>query len=83
MRNLPTLALLTAINVLALWHFISIGQAQHGIGYFLFFYVAVSAIYFFSKSVPHQIATEVTAPKKELAVAVLFSLLGIVMLVLN
>jgi hypothetical protein len=82
-EHLPILALMTAINVFVLWHFISIGQAQHGIGYFIFFYVAVSAIYFFTKSVPPQIATEVKEPKKELTVAVLFSLLGIVFLVLN
>ena len=81
--NKQILAIATVINIVVLWKHVSDGDTLHGIGYFLFFYVAVAAIYFFTEKIQPKNEIEVKDPKKELIVAFLFSILGIVFLTLN
>jgi membrane protease YdiL (CAAX protease family) len=82
-ENLVILVLMTGINLFVLWNFISEGQTMHGIGYFIFFYMAVSIIHFFTHRISPKVEIEVKEPKKELIVAVLFSMAGLGFLALN
>ena len=74
--NLKILMTMTSINLLVLWNFIYNGQTKHGIGYFIFFYIAILTIYFFTKKIPPKNEIEVKEPKKELKISILFALLG-------
>ena len=74
---------MTIINLFVLWHFISVGQTKHGIGYFIFFYAAILTINYFTKKIPPQIDNEIKAPKRELNITILFAFLGFVFLILN
>ena len=80
-RNI--LLVITIINLFVLWNFISEGKTTHGIGYFIFFYVAIFLIYFFTNRFPPKIEIEVKQPKKELAIIILFSILGAIFIVIN
>jgi membrane protease YdiL (CAAX protease family) len=81
--NLQIIILMTIINLFVLWNFISKGQTKHGIGYFIFFYVAIFIIYFFTKRYSSKTEIIINEPKKELIVSSIFSLLGLVFLGLN
>lgn len=82
-KNINILLAMTLINIFVLWNFISEGKLKHGIGYFVFFYVAVIAIHFLTNRFPPKKNVEVKEPKKELLLVVLFSLLGGLFLTLN
>ncbi|MFM2387893.1 MAG: hypothetical protein RL660_2650 [Bacteroidota bacterium] len=81
--NSQILVLMTLINCFVLANHILKGNIKHGIGYFVFFYVAVLAIYTFTNRVPPRHNIEVKEPKKELTIAILFACLGLVFLFLN
>ncbi|MCI1267835.1 MAG: CPBP family intramembrane metalloprotease [Saprospiraceae bacterium] len=81
--NIKILTIMTGINLLVLWNFISSGKTKHGIGYFVFFYIAIFIIHYFTKKLAPKIEIEVKEPKKELSIATLFSILGLVFLALN
>jgi len=74
---------MTLINLLVLWNFISEDKIIHGIGYFVFFYVAIFLIHFFTNKFPPKIDIEVKQPKRELAIITLFSVLGAIFIALN
>lgn len=74
---------MTVINGIVLWNYIAAGEAVHGVGYFIFFYVAVLTIYFFTKKITPKNDIVVKEPKKELTVALVFALLGLLFLALN
>ncbi len=74
------LIIMTVINLFVLWNFISNEQVLHGIGYFIFFYVAVFSIYYFTKRIPPKTEIEIKSPKKELIIVTLFALLGLLFL---
>jgi len=80
-RNI--LLAMTIINLLVLWNFISEDKIKHGIGYFVFFYVALFVIHFFTNKFPPKIDIEVKQPKRELAIITLFSVLGAIFITLN
>lgn len=82
-KSSTTLILMTFINFFVLWNYVSRDKLLHGVGYFLFFYVSILTIYFLTKSKPPRNEILVREPRKELAIAVIFSLLGIVFLFLN
>lgn len=82
-NNWQILTIMTIINLFVLWHFISVGQTKHGIGYFIFFYAAILTINYFTKKIPPQIDNEIKAPKRELNITILFAFLGFVFLILN
>ncbi len=82
-NNWKIITIITVINLFVLWHFISVGQAKHGIGYFIFFYTAIFTIYYFTKKIPPQIENEIKVPKKELNITIFFAFLGYVFLILN
>jgi membrane protease YdiL (CAAX protease family) len=82
-NNWQILSIMTIINLFVLWHFISVGQTKHGIGYFIFFYTAILTINYFTKKIPPQVDIEVKVPKRELNITILFASLGIVFLILN
>ena len=82
-NNWQILTIMTIINLFVLWHFISVGQTKHGIGYFIFFYAAILTINYFTKKIPPQIDNEIKDPKRELNITILFAFLGFVFLVLN
>jgi hypothetical protein len=81
--NMEILVIMTVINLAVLWHFISEGKTLHGIGYFMFFYVSVFTIHFFTKKFPPKNEIEVKNPKKELITSTLFAILGLLFLSLN
>jgi len=74
---------MTLINLLVLWNFISGDNIKHGIGYFVFFYVALFVIHFFSNLFPPKIDIEIKQPKIELVIITLFSVLGAIFIALN
>ena len=81
--NLQILVIMTLINFAVLWNYISNGKTLHGIGYFIFFYVSILIIHFFTKKIPPKNEIEVKEPKKELIVAIFFAGLGLLFLTLN
>lgn len=81
--NIQILVIMTTINSVVLWNFISRGKTLHGIGYFIFFYVSILTIYFFTKKIPPKNEIEIKEPKKELAIAIIFAVLGMLFLALN
>ena len=82
-ENLNILVVMTIINSLALWFYVAAGKTLHGIGYFLFFYVSIFTIHFFTKKWPPTDDFVVKEPKKELAIVILFTLLGAILITLN
>jgi len=81
--NIQILVIMTLVNFIVLWNFISNGKTLHGMGYFIFFYISILTIHFFTKRIPPKNEIEVKEPKKELAVAILFAVLGMLFLTLN
>ena len=81
--NIQILVIMTIINIFVIWNYISNDKTLHGIGYFLFFYVSILTIHFFTKRVPPKYEIEVKEPKKELTIAVFFAFLGLLFLALN
>lgn len=81
--NIQILVIMTTINSVVLWNFISRGKTLHGIGYFIFFYVSILTIYFFTKKIPPKNEIEIKEPKKELTIAIIFAILGMLFLALN
>lgn len=81
--NLQIIIIMTIINLFVLWNFIAKGQTKHGIGYFIFFYVAIISIYLFTKRYYAKTEVVINEPKKELIVSTVFSLLGLMFLGLN
>jgi membrane protease YdiL (CAAX protease family) len=81
--NVQILITMTVINFVVLWNYISNGKTLHGIGYFIFFYVSILTIHFFTKRISPKNEIEVKQPKKELLLILLFSLLGIISITIN
>jgi membrane protease YdiL (CAAX protease family) len=81
--NVHILVIITLLNIIVLWNFISNGEIKHGVGYFIFFYVAIFLIHFFTQKIPPLNKIEVKNPRRELIVVTLFSLLGLLFLTLN
>lgn len=81
--NWIILVVMSMINGLILWNFISNGKTIHGIGYCIFFYVSILTIHYFTSKIPPQNAIYVKNPKRELLITILFVAIGIVFLVLN
>ncbi|MFZ4549964.1 MAG: type II CAAX prenyl endopeptidase Rce1 family protein [Bacteroidales bacterium] len=81
--NIQILVIMTLVNFIILWNFISNGKTIHGIGYFIFFYASILIIHFFTKRIPPKSEIEVKEPKKELTVAIFFAVLGMIFLTLN
>jgi len=77
------LVTMTIINFIVLWNYISNGKTLHGIGYFIFFYVSILTIYFFTNRLPPKNDIEVKQPKSELALITLFSFMGAFFIALN
>lgn len=77
------LVAMTAINLFVLLNFISEEKTIHGIGYFLFFYVALFIIHFFTNKFPPKTEIEVKQPRRELAIVLLFTILGLIFITLN
>ena len=82
-NNIHILTIMTGINLLVLWNFVSEGQAKHGIGYFIFFYVAIFIIHSFTKKITPKNDIVVKEPIKEAGVATVFALLGVIFLALT
>ncbi len=68
---------MTMINLIVLWNFVSSGQTKHGIGYLIFFYVAILIIHLLTKFSPSKVNIEVKNPKIELPIVILFSIFGL------
>ena len=81
--HIQIIFIMTLINFVVLWNYISDGKTLHGLGYFIFFYVAVLTIHFFTKKIPPKNEIEVKKPKNELLLILLFSLLGIISITIN
>lgn len=77
------LFIMTLINLVVLWNFISNGKVLHGIGYFLFFYFSIAVIYVFTHKIPPKHEIEIKEAKKELTLAIIFAVLGLLFLTLN
>lgn len=82
-ENLNILVVMSLINSLVLWNYISKGKTMHGIGYFLFFYLAIFTIHFFTEKLPPKVDFDVKEPKKEFLLVMLFSALGAVFITVN
>jgi hypothetical protein len=76
--NWPILAVMTAINFVVLFNFYINDQLQHGVGYFVFFYLASFLIHIFTARFPPKNTIEVKNSAKERAIVLLFAVLGIV-----
>jgi membrane protease YdiL (CAAX protease family) len=81
--NIQILVIMTLVNFIVLWNYVSNGKTLHGIGYFIFFYVSILTIHFFTKKIPPKNEIEVKEPKEELTIAIIFAVLGTVFLALN
>ena len=81
--NIQILVIITLINFVVLWNYISNGKTLHGIGYFIFFYVSILTIHFFTNKIPPKNEIEVKEPKKELTIAIIFAILGMLFLTLS
>jgi membrane protease YdiL (CAAX protease family) len=81
--NIQIMVIMTTINFVVLWNYVSNGKTLHGIGYFIFFYVAILTIHFFTERIAPKNEIEVKEPKKELTVAIFFAVLGLLFLTLN
>jgi membrane protease YdiL (CAAX protease family) len=81
--NIHIFIIMTVINFAVLWNYISNGKTLHGIGYFIFFYVAILTIHFFTNKIQAKNEIEVKEPKKELITAIIFAVLGLLFLTLN
>ena len=81
--NIQILVIMTLVNFTMLWNYVSKGKTLHGIGYFIFFYISILTIHFFTKKIPPKNEIEVKEPKKELTIATIFAVLGMVLLALN
>lgn len=74
---------MTLVNFIVLWNYVSNGKTLHGLGYCIFFYISILTIHFFTKKIPPKNEIEVKEPKKELTIATIFAVLGMVFLALN
>lgn len=81
--SLIVIIIMSVINFITLSNFISNGKMLHGIGYFIFFYFSIFIISYFTKKIPSETEIEVNDPKKELFIAILFALIGMIFLTLN
>jgi len=81
--NIQIWVIMTVINFVVLWNYISQGKVLHGVGYFIFFYVSILTINYFTKRIPPQNEIEVKEPKRELSIAIIFAILGLLFLTLN
>ncbi|MCC6372360.1 MAG: hypothetical protein IT236_15255, partial [Bacteroidia bacterium] len=81
--NIHIFIIMTVINFAVLWNYISNGKTLHGISYFIFFYVAILTIHFFTNKIQAKNDIEVKEPKKELIIAIIFAVLGLLFLTLN
>jgi membrane protease YdiL (CAAX protease family) len=81
--HIQILFIMTLINFVVLWNYISDGKTLHGIGYFIFFYVAILTIHSFTKKIPPKNEIVVKKPKNELLLILLFSLLGFISITIN
>lgn len=81
--NIQIMVIMTAINFIVLWNYISNGKTLHGLGYFIFFYVSILTIHFFTKRIPPKNDIEIKQPKNELLLILLFSLLGVISITIN
>jgi membrane protease YdiL (CAAX protease family) len=81
--NIQILAIMSLINFIVLWNYISNGKTLHGLGYFMFFYASILTIYFFTKRIPTKNEIEVKQPRKELLLILLFSFLGVIFITIN
>ena len=81
--NILILFLMTVINLIVLWNFISKGETKHGIGYFVFFYIAIMIVHFFTNKFSPKFDIEVKKPKNEFLIAISFSILGFLFITLN
>lgn len=82
-KHMPILLTMTLINAFVLWNFIAADQFIHGIGYFVFFYVALFVIHYFTTKFPPKKEADLKKPKNELILITVFTVLGCVFLVLN
>ncbi|MCB0540360.1 MAG: CPBP family intramembrane metalloprotease [Flavobacteriales bacterium] len=82
-EHINILIAMTLINLFVLWNFISEGKTIHGIGYFIFFYVALFIIHFFTDKYPPKIDIEIKQPKREFLMIILFSFLGAIFITIN
>lgn len=82
-RNSIILIIISMINLIVLWNFISRGNALHGIGYFIFFYVAIFIIHYYTDKIPPRNELVVKNPSFESKIAILFAVLGIIFISLN
>lgn len=82
-NNSIALVIMTMVNLFVLWNFVSKGKAMHGIGYFLFFYVSIIVIHFFTNKFPPKKDIEVKEPKKEFVMVLVFTLLGAIFISLS
>ena len=74
---------MTAINAIVLYNFIHKGQWLHGIGYFVFFYVCLTVIYFFTRKYPSQTTIVIKNPEQELTTSLYFIAFGFITLLIN
>jgi len=81
--NIQILVIMTLVNFIVLWNYVSNGKTLHGLGYCIFFYISILTIHFFTKKIPPKNEIEVKEPKKELTIATIFAVLGMVFLALN
>lgn len=82
-NNSIALVIMTIVNSYLLWNFVNKGKTLHGIGYILFFYSALLAIHFFTNKFPPKKDIEVKEPNKEIAMIILFTLLGAIFISLS
>ncbi len=81
--NIQIIVIMTIINFIVLWNYISNDKILHGIGYFVFFYVSILTVHYFTKKVTPTNEIEVKEPKKELSISIVFAVLGLVFLTLS
>lgn len=82
-ENSKILIVLSFFNLFILYNYIQNGKTLHGIGYFLFFYVSILIIYFFTEKFPPKNEIIVKNPKKEFLTIFIFTLLGILFISIN
>jgi membrane protease YdiL (CAAX protease family) len=76
-EKLPVILIMTILNMVLLFNFYQKEQLLHGIGYVLFFYMAILLIHFFTEKFKSNKIIEVKNPEKEVKIVLIFAALGI------
>ena len=82
-KSVPILIIMTLINSVIFINYYQDNKLMHGIGYFLFFYIAIFLIKIVTNKYNSDTIIEVKNPKAEFKIVFLFAVLGLLFIAIN